>query len=131
MVVQISAYPLRQRFRLLAGSPLPSRPQAAQAVARDEIQLVSQQMSNNINPAETIYNLAKRRGYSSEPAKASDQTAKSGMDKLNRMERGVKASRSMNGKGVSPNNRLTLEEIAELPDDEFDNFDWAKVLQLG
>lgn len=108
--------------------------EANQRLLRDELALADQQMKSNRNPAEVMYELAKRRGYVPANAQRADQPKddlRKKVDNLERMERGIKASRSINSKGVSPNSRLTLEEIADLNDDDFDKVDWNQVLQMG
>ena len=104
--------------------------QAIDAANNDEMMLAAQQMTNKMNPAKVIYEMAKRRGYRAE-GKSQSQVKPNAIDKMERLERGVKASRSINNKGVSPNDRMTLEEIAELDDGDFDKLDWNRVLNMG
>ncbi len=110
-----------------------SEAEAISAANQAELQLADQLMRQGKNPAETIYQMAQRRGYQraqTQAAPVQDKVAKQAAN-MDRVERGMKASRSISTKGVSPNNRMSLEEIASLSDDEFDQVDWSKVLQMG
>lgn len=99
--------------------------EARDAVVRNEMQLAESQMSRRENPAKVIYELAKRRGYQQQPQKAPQNNLQENKEKVDRVERGIKASRSLNGKGESPRNHVpTLEELNEMSDKEFDQFDW-------
>ena len=106
--------------------------EAENAALNMELSLAKRQLDNNQNPAKVLYDLAKRRGYgkqNTQQTQAQPSNKKTPAD-LDRMERGIKASRSINGKGIDQNNRMTLEEISELDDDAFDDA-WDKVLQMG
>lgn len=105
--------------------------EAQQAALNMEIDIAKRQMGRNENPAKVLYDMAKRRGYQGQAAeKAPQPSGKKTPVDLDRMERGVKASRSINSKGIDQNNRMTLEEISELDDDAFEDA-WDKVLQMG
>lgn len=104
--------------------------QADKQARNDEITFAATQMSQGKNPAEIIYEMSKRRGYQSTAAKAT-APKNNDADKISRMEKGIKASRSLNGKGESPHHRMTLEEIALLSDDDFEKVNWNDVLAMG
>lgn len=104
---------------------------AAQRLQQEELRMAGEQMRDGRNPAETLYAMAKRRGYSAKQESAPADKASKGREDMQRMERGRKASVSLNNKGVEPNTRMSLEEIANLSDDnDFDNA-WDDVLKQG
>lgn len=105
-----------------------SRDKINQMVHEDEAAIVATAFSQNANPGERIYNLAKLRGYQ---GKASNQNVQTNQQKIETLERGVKASKSINNAGTTSDERLTLESISDMDDADFDKFDWDKVLKMG
>jgi hypothetical protein len=71
--------------------------------------IVLQSQKDGINPAERMYNIAKRRGYRSAKAE----------DKLDTIVNGSKATSPLSASGKAPS-RLTAESIAEMKQEEFD-----------
>lgn len=86
--------------------------------------MVGRALKSGKSPAEIIYNYAKARGY---------MNGKGEEDKLERLQKGADASKSLGnvkGKGDAP---TTLERLAELADTDPDAFDreWYKAQQKG
>lgn len=105
-----------------------SKEQATAMANEDEMAIVANCLQNGVNPAEKIYQFAKMRGYQgNQPVK---QEKPNNIQKLETIERGLQASKSVNQGGVKPS-ELTLEAIYAMDDDEFDKVDWKKVLKMG
>lgn len=103
--------------------------QAEQLVHEDEAAIVAQSLQQGINPAERIYRLAQMRGYAR--AKNESMNPVSNQQKMETLEKGMRASKSVNTGGQSSSDDMTLEGIAAMDDDEFSKVDWNKVLKLG
>lgn len=77
-----------------------------------EAQLVSNAMARGINPAKAMYDFAKARGYTGAKAGQAEQTVET-------LARGQSASRSLSqGSGGAPQG-LTLEQLANMSQEEF------------
>ena len=90
-----------------------------------------------------MYNLALTRGY--EPKQAQPEGGEGGQQapagipqgeapkggqqpNIDNIEKGVAASRSSSGGGSAPvNDSVTLKDLSEMPDDEFDKY-WEKTV---
>lgn len=111
-----------------------SKEEAANLLQEDEIATVIKARQQGVNPAERIYALAKIRGYNGNKKSDADnfksQIAKN-TQKINQLERGVKASKTLSDSGTHSDERLTLETISQMDDDEFSKVDWNKVLKMG
>jgi hypothetical protein len=93
-------------------------------LARMEAQIVSKAFSDDVNPAQRIYNIAKRRGYSSKP-KPEEQKAE---EKIATLQKGANAARSLSAASGNQSPPLTLEALAEMDDEDFDR-NWDKVMK--
>lgn len=80
-------------------------------VNADEKGLVAQAAASGKNPAERIYALARRRGYKA--AKVEDE------DKIETLQKGEKAAKSLSGAGGAVEGKMTLERLADLEGDEY------------
>ncbi|MFT0875120.1 hypothetical protein VRZ08_01060 [Rhodopseudomonas sp. G2_2311] len=94
-----------------------------QALQADEIAIAQMAMSKGKSPAELIYALAKQRGYApkkaDEPGKGA--AAPSGAERLEAIERGQAANKSLNGAGGGlGGDDMTAERLVSMPMDEFE-----------
>jgi len=108
-----------------------------QILREDEAALVAKALSSGRNPAESIYKMAKLRGFSGKGniqtntgSKVSDKIAEN-EQKIANLERGIKASKTINGAGHNVPDTLSLEAVASMDDDEFEKLDWNKLMKLG
>lgn len=67
------------------------------------------------NPAEVLYSLAKRAGFT---GKAQEKPEK-GDDEFDAMERATRASRSLGASSGSAPAKITVQDIADMSDDDF------------
>jgi hypothetical protein len=88
---------------------------AAQQAYQELVQLALSRAQNSQNPAEAAYKIATARGYRKAEA---PQQQPSAAEKLQNQQRGVAASRSLGGGGAS-SNKLSLENLASMTDEEF------------
>lgn len=101
--------------------------EAKAMVIEDEMAIVTKAFQRGENPARMIYELAKTRGYT----KSIPQTTQTNnAEKMETLQRGIAASKSVNAAGSKPA-QLTIEAINAMSDDEFDSVDWSKVLKMG
>lgn len=105
--------------------------QARQLLVEDEAAIVANAMQRGINPAESIYKLAKLRGFSSGSNMNAQDKINANNEKINNLERGLQASRSVNSGGINSRESMSLESIAAMDDSDFENVDWNKVLKMG
>lgn len=92
-------------------------------IEQDELAIVHKAFEDEVNPAERIFNIAKARGYQAK--KVTPQ------QKIESIDKGVKASKTLSSvSGASPKG-LTLEAIAEMSDEEFDKIDYSEIRRLG
>ena len=70
--------------------------------------IVGRARMDGVNPAERMYNLAKRRGY------------KPATEKIETIKKGTEATSPLASAGGKPPSNLTAEAIANLPMDEFE-----------
>lgn len=105
--------------------------QAKQLVIEDEAAIVANALSQGKNPAESIYNLSKLRGYKKESTINAQAKINSNQQKIEAMEKGLKASKSLSNSGGVAKENLTPEAVAQMSDEEFEKFDWNKLLKLG
>jgi hypothetical protein len=96
----------------------------AQQLLQIEGNIAAKAFQEDINPAQRIYNIAKRRGYSSKP-KAEEQKAE---EKIATLQKGANAARSLSAASGNQSPPLTLEALAEMDDDDFDR-NWDKVMK--
>lgn len=93
------------------------------ALQADEIAIAQMAMSKGKSPAELLYALAKQRGYApknaDEPGKGA--AAPSGAERLEAIERGQAANKSLNGAGGGlGGDDMTAERLVSMPMDEFE-----------
>lgn len=94
-------------------------------IIMDEIRGISHNiLQQGGNPAENFYKVALRRGFK--------RTAGNGADKLQTIERGQQAGRSLSqAAGAAPSGKLSLERLVQMDDDEFAKMserDWRKAM---
>jgi hypothetical protein len=91
----------------------------AQVIQNEVIQSAQHNLAIGRNPALAIYEYAKVRGYAATPP------AQTGQDKIATIAAGQKASKSpSSAPGAVNNQRMTLEALASMSDDDFDvNFE--------
>jgi len=89
-----------------------------QALIADETAIAEMAFSKNKSPAEMIYALAKQRGYK---AAAPDPSKGKGAEKLETIERGQAANKSLSSTGGSAGDAdMTAEALIAMPADEFE-----------
>ena len=110
---------------------------ATKKAREDEAAFAYDAMQDGVNPAERIYQFAKLRGFqnnatlSSHPPKANGHAKVDATTKIEQIERGQRASRTLNETGTNPGNKMTVSDIANLSDKEFEKLDWDEdVLSL-
>jgi hypothetical protein len=105
--------------------------QAKQLLHEDETAIVANAFNAERNPAETIYKLAKVRGYKPASEKPADA-----QKKLDQLESGLKASKSLGTGGGKASDKFSLEAVAQMSNDEFSDFiandkNWEKLMKQG
>ena len=116
-----------------------SSQQANQLLIEDEMAIASKAYSDQVNPAERIYKLAKARGYKQAPPeqKPEDKKLENIEQKLDQIEKGVKASKTLNNVGGKRDfSQMTLDQVSQLSEDELDEFvsnkkQWDKFISSG
>jgi hypothetical protein len=95
-------------------------PQALhQALIADEMATAQMAFEKGKSPAEMLYNLANQRGYKKEAA--ADPTKGKAAEKLETIERGQQANKSLsNAAGSSGDPDMTAEALIAMPADEFE-----------
>lgn len=87
-----------------------------QALQADELGIAQFAMSKGKSPAEVLYALATQRGY-----KKADAAAPSGAEKLEAIERGQAANKSLSNTGGNAGDQdMTAERLMGMPMDEFE-----------
>jgi hypothetical protein len=82
------------------------------AVVQQELQhFVTQALRAQRNPAESVYNMAKRMGYK--------QSSKDPGEKLDTLQKGLDTAKSLGQAGGHGSKELTAEAAAELTDEDF------------
>lgn len=89
------------------------------ALVADEYAIADRAFKSKKSPAEIIYNLAKQRGYKAE-AKADGP--KPGEQKLDQIERGQQANKTLNAGGGPGADDMTAERLLSMPMDEFESY---------
>src|SRR3990167_1585125 len=106
-------------------------PTIANAIRQDELNIADFQLRNGGSPAETIYNLAKQRGYKSKAEQeaetkpnGADQAKPDGVAEIERLKNAQDASTSLSQGGCGPGGaqKITLESIDRMSKDEFKTF---------
>lgn len=95
----------------------------------DEIAVYSRARERGISAAELIYNLSKTVGYQRKAAAAPEEgdnangaDISAAIDKIERINRGQAASKTLSGAGGSPVAPLSAESIANMSNDDFNRF---------
>lgn len=105
--------------------------QLHQALTNDEMSIARMALGSNKSPAEIIYNLAKMRGYAKpepkpdpdEAAKAAAAASKAASDKIETINRGQAANKSLSNTGGSAGDGdMTGEMLLKMPMDEFETW---------
>jgi hypothetical protein len=100
--------------------------QRAAAIARDEAQIVIDCVKGGRSPAETIFAIAKARGFTSTAAAAPNgqmkptASATQATAKLQQLKAGQTAAQTLSGTGGSPHEGLTPESLANMSQADFD-----------
>lgn len=103
--------------------------QAVRLAQEDEAAIVAKAFRDGINPAERIYNLAKVRGFKT--SENLEQNAFEKIDeKISNLEKGIRMNRSLNNMGGTSDssNKLTLESLSQMDDEEFGKH-WDKIVR--
>lgn len=92
------------------------------ALQADEIAIAQMATSKGKSPAEMLYNLAKLRGYTKKEAAAAAAAAPpAGIEKLETIERGQAANKSLSNTGGNAGDQdMTAERLMSMPMDEFE-----------
>lgn len=98
-----------------------SRDDAIRLVNEDEAAIVVKALQDDVNPAERIYSLAKVRGYQKQQAQQ-----KPNVQKLDVIEKGLRASKTLNTSSNAKTAPLSIESLDAMSDEEFDKIDWDK-----
>ncbi len=88
-------------------------------IAQEEMQIAAAAMKGNRSPAATIFELAKTRGFVPQQKQAQNGEAQ---NKLDDLEKARGATPSLSGVGSSGSSALTLAQIADMPDEEFEAY---------
>jgi len=108
-----------------------SAEQVNQLLVEDEAAIVATALGQNANPAQRLYEIAKLRGYKQTSNINGQDKIQANNEKIANLERGLRASKSVNNGGMSAKDHLTLEDVAEMSDDELDKVDWHKLMRSG
>lgn len=122
---------VRQKEYLEAGYNLA---EAQRLFVEDELAVAAKAYQDGVNPADRVYKLAKLRGYQQQQA-TQNQTQNTDK-KLQTLEKGVQASKSLNNLSGQGEKQVTLEALAHMNDDELDEYldsnkNWNKILKMG
>lgn len=88
--------------------------EVTQMIARDVEMIKRQAFQQKKNPAEIVYNIAKRRGYQ---PKTSNQS--NGAEQIDRLRRGQEAGRSLGQAGGSAPAKTGIEALLAMSDGDF------------
>ena len=106
-----------------------SQSEAVQATMNDAWNIAANAASRGKNGAQVFYDLAKANGYQ-KSADPKDGGNTSELEKLNEIARGQEKAQSLGSQGDTPQ-KISLADLANLPDDEFDKFtsgdNWEKL----
>lgn len=105
--------------------------EAEQVLQRDVLNLSDDAFRRGINPAERFYNFAKSRGWGKETPAAATPAPQAPADKIKSITQGQQAAKSLGAAPGSSAPNLTLQALADMPQDEFDKIDaktWRKMM---
>lgn len=100
----------------------------------NEMALAATAFKEGFNPAERIYNYAKLRGFQLPSAPKQINEVDQITKKLETIEKGIQASRSLGSAGGGTSQPLTLAALANMDGDELDEIlgkDWEKLMKQG
>lgn len=94
------------------------------AVAADEMAIVQACKRSGKSPAETIFAMAKARGFQAKAPEPVVQTppAETEAERVARLSKGAAAAKSLSAAGGAPAGEVTLEVLANMSEDEFAAF---------
>lgn len=84
-------------------------------VQNEAFQIAEAALQRGQNPAEVAFKMAVASGWAKKEAKPAPE------QKIETLQKGVKASHSL-GAGGTPTGKLTVDAVANMSDDEFDDF---------
>lgn len=103
----------------------------------DERAIAAKAFQDGINPAERLYNLSKMRGYNAQSANNTHDKTTSNDKKIENLQKGMQASKSLNGNGGQREKApVTLESLMQMQNDELDDYlantkNWNSILKMG
>ena len=101
-----------------------SQQEAANYVQNEALQIAEAALMRGQDPAHAAFEMAKASGWKRQES--------SGQQKMDTMQKGLKAASSLSGGGAI-SGKPTLEALADMPDDDFDKFmksgGWDKLSQ--
>lgn len=101
---------IEQRSNELEALGHTDREQRMMFMASQEFDIVQVALRQGVNPAERLYEVAKRRGFKPKPK----------ADKIATLEKGQKAARSIGAAGGATAKASSLEALLSMSDSEFD-----------
>lgn len=104
--------------------------EAEEVLKNDVLRLSDDAFRRGINPAERFYNFAKSRGWGNEPLKEAPKE-QAPADKLKTIAAGQAAGKSLGAAPGTSQAALSLQALADMPQDEFDKIDaktWRKMM---
>lgn len=104
-----------------------SKEQAIHLRTMEEQGIVMKAFEDGANPAERLYAVAKRRGYTAGSDKPAERPAVDSAEKMRQIEAGQKATPSMGGGAMKP--KMTLQAVAQMSEAEFAALDWEKTMR--
>ena len=125
-------YLMDSRMRELTALGVPQN-EIGNIIDQEAIQISRHAMSQNKNPGEIVYNLAKAKGYALKEAKTENLTKEiAAVDKkIENLEKGQQAAKTLSG-GSSKTSAdgLSLADISSMSDAEFDKA-WAEMEKVA
>lgn len=104
-----------------------SNEQALHIRSAEERGIVTKAFQDEVNPAQRLYAVAKRRGYTAASTTPAPEQKLDPAEKLKQIEQGQRATPAMGGSGMKP--KLTLQSVAQMSDEEFAALDWEKTMR--
>lgn len=100
--------------------------EAKAAVSNDELSIAARALQQGKNPAEIVYNMAKRYGYAKKDV---PPTKEEGANKLDQIKKGLDASKTLDERGTPPA-EPSIENLENMSDADLNKLveqDWEKV----
>jgi len=124
-------YLIERRTEEMKAIGITDQKQITEELNKESIALMANAMKRGVNPGETVYNLAKARGYipTQLDKDVEDPVTTDKLDdELDRLEKGVNASQSLSGGGGGKpaGTTLTVDQIDAMSEEDFDKF-WASM----